>query len=304
MHHDLTLFGWRVRSELDLPELLSWAGDDREPDLIITRNDKLSAEKHHVSRLRLSTLTSVCDTGEWILEIPSVGCIEVRNGNEIRVLACATATDLDLKAFVLGPALAIYCCQRRLLPMRATIVAHSLGAIAICGDPGVGKSAVAFALSLRGFKLVSDGLGVINASHESIGVAVVGSYPWFQLWRRAAFSLNLSLDTMIKVRPCLEKYMYKYAGPFEPSYLGFLQHIVILRRERDHTQAINGSLSAEQFVTELRRHVAFDQHYHRGLPPAELTAALREVASSVKMHTISMLDDDFETARLVEALAE
>ncbi|HJW86505.1 MAG TPA: hypothetical protein VJ440_07725, partial [Candidatus Brocadiaceae bacterium] len=36
MNSDYTLCGWRVRSELALPELLPWTGEAREPDVVIT----------------------------------------------------------------------------------------------------------------------------------------------------------------------------------------------------------------------------------------------------------------------------
>lgn len=299
MNSDLILCGWRVRTEVPLPELLAWNGDNRDPDLFVTRASTVNMSNELTPVRPLGLLTRVCEFDTWTLDIPSVGTVQVSDGKHIQVSVRDTSSDEHIRAFVLGPALAVCCSQRRLLPLSASVVARGSRAIAILGSPGVGKSAVALALTRVGYGLVSDGTTVLRESSHESRFEALATFPFHHVWRRAVFSLNLPVETMRKTRPCLEKYVWPFTGPFDPTASTCLSDIVILRRESDEDVLTVPLGHIDHVIGSLMRSVAYDPKYGCDASMSNLPGVLRRLALSVRTHVVAMTED-VEVADLID----
>ncbi len=84
------------------------------------------------------------------------GAILVRDGREITVDARPGADARALRAYLLGPALAVALHQRGLMVLHASAVALDGGAVAFLGASGAGKSTTAAALHARGHPVIAD----------------------------------------------------------------------------------------------------------------------------------------------------
>jgi hypothetical protein len=303
VNSDLTLCGCRVRTELPLPELLEWDGDARDPELFVTRVPVANIGNESTSIRPLGLLTGVSASGTWTLDIPTVGTIKVSAGTHIQVSIHDPSSEAHIRPFVLGPALAACCSQRNLLPLSASVVARGGRAIAIIGNPGVGKSAVALALTRVGYGLVSDGITVLRESPHGPQFEALATFPFHQVWRRAVFSLNLPVETMTRTRPCLEKYLWPFTGPFNPVAATPLSDIVILRRESDDDVTTVASGKMDPVIGNLMRSVACDHRYSVDASTTELFGVLPRLALTVRAHVVTMSEDADIAARIDELIA-
>lgn len=295
---DLTLCGWRVRTELPLPELLEWSGSDRDPDIFVTRVPAATGGHESTPLRPLGLLTGVYESGTWSLDVPTVGTIQVSDGKHIRVCVRDSSNDEHIRAFILGPAMAACCWQRNLLPLSASVVARRGQAIAILGNSGVGKSAVALALTRIGYGLVSDNITVLRESLHEPRFEALATFPLFHMWRRAVFSLNLPVDAMTRTRPGLEKYLWPCTDPFDPAAATSLSDIVILRRDSDEDDRIGTFGSIDHIMGCLMRSIAYDHRYDVNASGSERSGALRRLALSVRSHVVAM-SEEAEVADLI-----
>jgi len=299
VNSDLTLCGWRVRTEVPLPELLAWNRDNRDPDLFVIRVPAVNMGDAPAPSRPLGLLTRICESGTWILDIPTVGAIQVSDGKHVQVAVRDSSSEDHIRAFVLGPALAVCCSQRNLLPLSASVVARDGRAIAILGSPGVGKSAVAFALTRVGYGLVSDGITVLRESSREPRFEALATFPFHHLWRRAVFSLNLPVETLRRTRPCLEKYIWPYTDPFDPAAATPLSDVVILRRESDEDVPTAPLGHIDHTLGCLMRSIAYAHASGGDASTSELSEVLRRLALSVRTHVVAM-SEDAEVADLID----
>jgi hypothetical protein len=303
MINDLTFCGWRVHSELSLPELCKWTGDVREPDVTISYADsRVCCERSSPDAQPLSLLTHVCPDGAWCLNVPTVGKFIVRRGKEILISPTRFASAGDLRLFALGPALAICCAQRRLLPIRATTMVRRDGAVAICGEPGVGKSAVSLLLSLSEYKLLSDGLSVLVPPAESRCTKALATHPFFFLWRAATDALGIVSTELAQPRQCLEKFVCAInSDRFDPYLSTELGHIVILVRRSAMSTSMASLVDAEEVFRRLQRFVYFQHSHHWSINTSNVFLSLKDVAATTRVHTIAM-ENERDAAKVIEDL--
>jgi hypothetical protein len=300
MESDRALCGWRVRTEIPLPQLPPWQGEPAGPPLLILRHKDGNFPSPGKSR-RLSLLTSAFDDGSWQLRIPSIGKILVSGGREIRLAQLESATNADLGAAILGPVFSMCCAQRGLIPLRATVIAGGQGAIMLCGATGVGKSAIATHLVKGGWTLVSDGVTVVGVGGGRGGIVALHTYPWLQFWRRAALSLDLVVDDSQRVRPCLEKYWYRGMTGLGTNRMHPIRDIVWIERNEDRTRLVPTQKTSQQLVNELVRYLRIEPAYAQASALETIKTALGALVQSSRSHSLH-LEDDLEAAELVGAL--
>lgn len=224
---DYRLFGWRVQSALPLPELLSWRGDARAPDLFVEIGAVPPVDPHLPS---FSPALQICPTGVRVV-IPEVASYWVEAGRRVIVQPILPEDAADIRVFLLGTVLAILCFQRGLLPMHASAVDIDGRVLLLSGVSGAGKSTLAAAFSARGYRLLSDDLCALEA-REGQPLMVLSAFPRVRLWRDSACQLQVPIDGLERSREELEKYNVPLAeARFQPDALPPAQ-IVFLRTER------------------------------------------------------------------------
>lgn len=244
------LCGWRVHSELHLPELAPWTGDDRPPDLVIRIGkvpDRLDDLALQVRRLQIDR------RGRCLLRPRNIADFLVNGPSEIVVAPSPGASQADIRVFLLGSVFGFICHLRGLFPLHASSVAIAGKAAAFCGPTGAGKSTTATRLALRGHLLLADDVTVIDARAPG-GPQVLPAFPRMKLTRTALDGLRLPAQEAERDRlGGQEKYHYSATRFFSAAPMP-LGGIFLLRRVEMKT--------AEQCVRLSR--------------PAEILAALAE----------------------------
>ncbi len=168
------LFGLRIASELELPELAPCGvSNDRPAEIVIRRGGVPPTDGFFTADEDTASLT-----------IDQVARYRVRRGSEITVDAFPQASEKSLRLFLLGSALGVICHQRGLLPLHANAVVTAHGAIAIAGDPGAGKSTLAAYFQSRGFDILCDDVCALSFASDGEVMAWPG-LPYIKLWRDA-----------------------------------------------------------------------------------------------------------------------
>lgn len=211
--HDYRLCGWRVCSDLLLPELQAWSGADAPADIVIEEGpvpDRLDPCAQEAAWL------SVGGDGAVLLQIPDLVRILVRYGRCIRVQRLRPQ-DQGWRLFLLGSALGYLCLQRGLFPLHAASVRIGGRTLAIAGHSGAGKSTLAAALVRRGHGLLSDDLTVLRGADGTGPIEVLPAFPRLKLWREAIDALQIPADGLLRVREGMDKYDLSPQLGFDPS---------------------------------------------------------------------------------------
>jgi hypothetical protein len=219
------LCGWRVQSELRLPELAPWAGDDRPPDIVIRFG--AVPERLHDS-LHAQRALQIDRQGTCLLRVKNIAAYLVNPG-EVVVAPFDGADEAEIRVFLLGSVFGFLCHQRGLFPLHASCVAIGGKAVALCGPTGAGKSTTATHLAMRGHRLVADDVCVIDA-HAAGGPRVLPAFPRLKLTQEALAGLKIPNEGLERDRlGALDKFHYTPAESFiaEPVPLG---GIFLLRR--------------------------------------------------------------------------
>jgi hypothetical protein len=193
------LYGFRIASELKLPELIP-AHALTEPDI----------------RIAIASLSdfreSTCPNGDWVQLAPEVyqirmqhSCYRVEEGRRILVDPSPRATPGDVRLWLLVIALVALIHQRGLLPLHASAVVVDGEVHAFCGESGAGKSTLAFALGQRGFEVLTDDAGMAIPNRVGQWLFHPG-VPRIKLWRESLEHFGLYHRSMIRAHAGEDKY--------------------------------------------------------------------------------------------------
>lgn len=177
------LFGLRVASEIELPELFD-AGleaGDGPIDVKIVRGAVAAAGPGAVDGL------VVAGDGAT-LEVPDVARFHVVGGKTITVGALPGTPEANVRLFLLGSASAILIYQRGLLPLHANAIEIDGRAVAFLGESGAGKSTLAAWFNDRGARILSDDVCVVgfgDGGGECEEPLAMPGLPRYRLWRDA-----------------------------------------------------------------------------------------------------------------------
>lgn len=196
---DLLFCGWRLQSDMALPELNAWVGDPRRTvDLVLRRGPA-----PEISGVLVETpFLQVGRDRSCRLAIPTFGAFLIRDGKEIVVDATTPSAETELPTFLYGTLLRIVALQRGLLALPAAAV-DAGGAIVLAGRSGSGKSAAAARFAQRGHRVLADDIAVIEIEDEP-KVRVVA--PSLKLWRDTVDMLGLSVPASPPTRRSQERY--------------------------------------------------------------------------------------------------
>jgi len=107
--------------------------------------------------------------GALLRVVPNVARFMVAGGERIEVASEPCADPADVLSYLHGGVRGALIHQRGELPLHATTVLppKGNGAVAICGDSGMGKSTLAAALVRQGWTLISDDLARITWEEQT-----------------------------------------------------------------------------------------------------------------------------------------
>ncbi|MEI6559024.1 MAG: serine kinase [Rhodospirillaceae bacterium] len=201
---DYLLCGWRVRSDLPLPELPAWPGGDQQPPDITIR---LGEVPERLTPLVFEGPFLQVDTGGLCrFEIAAVARYLVRAGREVVVAPQPAADGGEVRLFLFANVFGLLCHQRGVFPLHASCVEIDGRAVALAGESGVGKSTLAARIGQRGYRLLADDVCVVDWRHPA-GPQVLPGVARLKLWADVLDLLNLPADPVSRLRAGMEKFI-------------------------------------------------------------------------------------------------
>lgn len=298
---DLFLCGWRVRSEIPLPELAPWAGDDRQPDLTI-RTGPIPARLD--GGFDVTPLLQVTPDKQARLSIDDIATYWLKSASEVVIDPQMPVDSPDVRIFFFGTILGLLCHRRGLFPLHASCVSIGGRAVAISGMSGAGKSTLAAALTRQGHALLSDDVCVIDPSVAG-GPVVLPAFPRVKLWEDSLLAMGMTSTELPENRPGQRKFHFRFAEaasfqtapvPLRAIYLLTLQNAPLAGQQNIET------LAAMPAITHLHKEI-----YRRrtadawGLSP-DLFKALGQIVSKVAVHRLTRGTDLADLSSMVERL--
>ena len=171
-----SVFGLRVRSSLELPELLPASGV-AEPDITIDLGSISTITQGEADGLNHVD-------GALVLIIPEIGRYRIEKGDRITVESEPDVPERNVRLFLLGSAFGVLLHQRGLLPLHANAIEIDRRAVAFMGPSGAGKSTLAAWFHDGGFKVIADDVCVVGFDLEGRPHAAPG-LPRLRLWADA-----------------------------------------------------------------------------------------------------------------------
>ena len=228
--HDYIAYGLRIRSALELPELVAQPShpassighplpneDIAQPAEgceVLVRLDRVEPPPHDAIAL---------DAARWVKgrsmwRYYEAACrMFVHEGREIVIEPAPGADERALRLVILGNGLGALLHQRGLLVLHASSVAIAGLAVVFPGFSGAGKSTMAAALNRRGHPLVADDVVAVRA--EADNWLVLPAFPQVKLYPEAAESLGHDIRTLTALHPELTKLGHRAVVGFSPCPL-------------------------------------------------------------------------------------
>jgi hypothetical protein len=249
-----SVFGLNISSQMEIPELPSARFD--QPDVRIT----LGTNPEQLPDPVGSGVLYQAKKDDFLFRLATVGSYRVQNGNTITVEPLNSATDEEVRLFLLGSAFGAMIHQREMLPFHGSTVVQNGGAWVIGGISGAGKSSLAATLVRRGFDLLADDISVIKM--EAGQPVVYPGIPHLKLWEDVMKKLEEDVTQYPKVRPQLLKYR-KPAGREFINNPTPLQGIVILNTKNSPGFELKTIKGVEKF--NLLKNNTYRYQYLSGL---------------------------------------
>lgn len=275
--NDRLLCGWRVCSDLALPELLPWTGDDRAPDIHI----RLTEIPDRLAEPMFSgPLVQIAADGTCRFALDRVGAYLLRGGSEVLIQPAADVAESTIRTFLFGTVFGLLVYQRGMLPLHASCVRIGNVAVAFAGSSGVGKSTMAAAFLQRGYHILADDITVVDVNRPG-GPVVLPAFPRLKLWLDTMTAFDIDTADVETVRPELRKFVLPVEDRFHAAPLP-LAAVYHLETVRDPRHAERRRLRGLEAVTTLHGNV-YRTHKlaHIGDPSATLATAMRLAAALV-----------------------
>lgn len=217
---DYGLCGWRVSSELTLPELPEWTGDDRAPDLEIVFGPVPAA----IAQPVLTTAVLELDAaGNARFSIKAVADYWIEGGRRITIAPHMDRDAPDIRLFLLGTPWGLVCHQHGLVPLHAAAVEVDGEALILAGPSGVGKSTLAAAFWRRGHRLLADDIAPFALTEG--GALLMPGLARVRLWQDSLEAVGLDAQAMEPCRAGIAKFSQPVArgSPLRPAALVHLE---------------------------------------------------------------------------------
>ncbi len=201
-----TTYGLRIGSQLELPELEPHPAEPH-PDIRIQVGEL--DEPFEGADVTTPWLQCSSDRCQFLLN--HIARYRVERGRTIRIdrrlgpAGASTASEGDLRLYLLGSALGALLHQRHWLPLHISAVQTPAGVWGFTGDSGAGKSTLAAWLHYRyGWKMVSDDVGVIKPG-EAAPTLYPGP-PRLKLWKDTLERLEIDRQGLARDLTRTEKF--------------------------------------------------------------------------------------------------
>jgi hypothetical protein len=292
---DRIICGWRVRSDLPLPDTAPWTGPDRAVDIEI----RAAAVPAHIGERNAElTYLEIASDGRLLIDASPVARFLV-TPDKIVIDTPLDRNAPEWRASLLGPVLAIVCYLRGALPLHASALRIGDRAIAFAGRSGAGKSTLAAALARRGHALVTDDIcACIGLPGRPL---VLPSYPAIKLTPASLDALSIDGHGLSTIGPDFEKVQWLQPEGYDPSPLPLATVYLIEDAEDGDGDRIihaNGAEGFQRLTAEIYR----PPIGHLLLATPRFFSMATQLATEVSIRRLVRGRDLGKLAALVEAI--
>ncbi|MFP7473349.1 aldolase [Niallia taxi] len=219
-------FGFKINSEIDLPEL---------PEAIIYKKENTI----HIKWGNLENMWKMLSTDKnpfvvaenfVLFRVEGTAIFLIENGNSIIVSPLQSQKEEEIRLYILGTCMGALLLQNRIYTLHGSVVSIDERAYGIVGYCGAGKSTLARALVKRGYKLISD--DIIPVVIQPQGPCVIPSYPYQKLWEDSITQFNMDTNRYKPIVQREKKYSVPIKNNFENNILP-LEGIFILNKQQE-----------------------------------------------------------------------
>lgn len=197
---DYDLCGWRLASDIPLPDLSIWAGDARAPDVVVALGEVPPID----APIMATPIMAIDATGRTRFRIDGVADYLIEEGRRITVAPACAADSPDVRLFLLGSAFGYLCHQRGVVPIHGASVVIDGEAVLLAGASGAGKSTLADAFARRGNVVLSDDVSPVQIGPD--GAVILPSLRRIRLWQDAIDNAGWGSAGLERCRDGLEKF--------------------------------------------------------------------------------------------------
>lgn len=279
---DRWLCGWRVRTDIPLPDVAAWQGDDRAPDVVI-RLGRVPARSGHPAVA--GAFAEAWPDGSHRFAHDSHGIYDVDSEGREVIVETNDPLAADVRMFLLTVVLSALCLKRQLFPLHASAAVIDGEAVAFVGNSGVGKSTIAAALMRQGHLVLADDVTVIDSSAAD-RPQVWPTFPYLKLCGDALEHLQLASAGPAPNKRKQTKYYVSAGSAFvrEPVPLKALFHLgwdaglsmVVIDRVR-------GTTALRAAMASMYRH----RLARRLVPERQLQMTVGRVCAGVPVHAVA-----------------
>ncbi len=232
MTYKYYVFGLRIHSELEIPELIK-DKTTLPPDVKIS----IGETPNELSSAKNKGVTFQITHNELLLGLKGIARYYVKDGKEITISPKPNSDLRDIRLFLLGSCFGALLHQQKILALHASAIVHQGKAVIFTGISGAGKSTTANALRLEGFKMMTDDICPIKMI-EGVPYALPG-YPQSKLWEDALDNLNVDYKDYKKVRTKLNKRAVPIMGDFESKAIPIKAIYRLQKHKKDQVELID-----------------------------------------------------------------
>lgn len=243
------VFGLRVASDMELPELLPEINPHGTPEVQI-RFGQVPAESIGVMAKNRNYQAT---EDQFLMQVPGVGRYHVTKGNSILIEPAVQAEDRFVRLFLLGTVFGTLLMQRRIVPIHGSAVIINGCGVIFTGESGAGKSTLLAAFRERGYPYLTDDVAAVKISADGVPW-VLPAYPQQKLWRDSAETVGVDVASLTPI------YIFADKDKFAvPAHKGFCSSPVplaaVYKLEAERRQDVSlRSITGMDKLTVLLNH--------------------------------------------------
>lgn len=245
-----------IQSELMFPELKELPLDLNTSDQLTIKFGEVNPQGLQAPNSQKKLFFQATESEFW-LHIPNIARFLVTHGNQIIIDPYPGVDEDSIRVFLLGSCMGALLMQRNLYLLHGNAVKINGHCVSFVGNSGVGKSTLSGAFFKRGYSILADDVCAINERGQ-----VMPSFPQIKLWLDAASHLEIDMQPLRKIRPCIEKFAVPLAHQFHSEPLPLKVVYVLNTTNQENFQFT--SLAGLQKLQPLRNNV-YRKSYLKGL---------------------------------------
>jgi len=287
-------FGFKIISELDLPELPEGFIYEEENPIHIRWGNLEDMWKMHST----NEDPIIISNGFVLFRVEGTAIFLIENGNSIIVSPLQPQKEDEIRLYILGTCMGALLLQNKIYPLHGSVVSIDGKAYGIVGFCGAGKSTLARALVKKGYKLISD--DIIPISFQTQGPCVIPSYPYQKLWEESIVQFKMDLNQFNPIVHREKKYSVPITNNFETNILP-LEGIFVLNKQQEEHVNIE-KVKSLRGLQELFTHTYRNSLIQRlGIMNWHFTTSIK-LLESVELYNLTRPADGFTAFELSDLI--